>query len=82
LRGTDEAGRALSISDPGLEKMQPFLAGGGSDARQALSVRSLFGELAYTHPQFVSAVQSALDNLRSNGVRTTLTQMLAKAQAR
>ena len=82
LRGTDESGRALSISDPGLERMQPFLAAGASDARLALSVRPLFGELAFTHPQLVSAVQSALDKLRTDSVRETLAQTLGKVQIR
>ena len=82
LRGTDEDERALIISDPGLEHMQLFLAAGASDARLALSVRPLFGDLAFTHPQLVSAVQSVLDELRSNGVRATLTETLAKVQTR
>jgi mannitol 2-dehydrogenase len=82
LRGTDESGRAMDVSDPGLEHMQPFLEVGASDAGLALSVRPLFGDLAFTHPQLVSSVQSALDGLRSNGVRETLAQTLLKTQTR
>ncbi len=82
LRGTDESGRAMDVSDPGLALMQPFLAAGGCDARLALSVVPLFGDLAFTHPQLVTSVQSLLDGLRSNGVRATLTQTLQKAQKR
>jgi mannitol 2-dehydrogenase len=82
LRGTDESGRAMDVSDPGLELMQPFLDAGASDARLALSVRPLFGDIAFAHPQLVRLVQSALDGLRSNGVRAALTQTLARVQAR
>ena len=80
LRGYDESGRILSISDPSLAYMQPFLDAGGEDARLALSVRPLFGEIAFAHPQLVSAVQTALDQLRKNRVRATLDQILKKAQ--
>ena len=79
LRGYDENGRKLSISDPSLAYMQAFLDTGGRDARLALSVRPLFGEIALTHPQLVGAVQTALDQLRKNRARATLEQILKKA---
>jgi len=81
LGGRDENGRALTISDPSLEYLKPFLDAGGSDASLALSVRPLFGELAFTHPQLVSKVQTSLDELRSHGVRAAITQMLEQVQA-
>ena len=59
----------MDVSDPGLEYMQPFLAAGAGDARLALSVLPLFGDIAFAHPQLVTSVQLALDGLRSNGVR-------------
>ena len=80
LRGHDENGRALAISDPSLEWMKPFLDTGGSDARVALSVRPLFGELAFTHTQLVTTVQAHLDRLRSRGVRPAITQTLDHAE--
>jgi mannitol 2-dehydrogenase len=80
LRGYDESGRKLSISDPSLAYMQPFLDAGGEDARLALSVRPLFGEIAFAHPQLVSAVQTALNQLRENRVRATLEQILKRAK--
>ena len=54
LRGHDENGRTLTISDPQLACMKPFIDDGGSDASLALSVRPIFGELALNHPQFTS----------------------------
>jgi len=80
LRGHDENGRVLNISDPALESLGPFLDAGADNATLALSVRSLFGELAFHHPQIVSAVQTALDQLRRQGVRAAVTQTLAKAK--
>jgi mannitol 2-dehydrogenase len=81
LRGRDENGRVLTISDPLLECMKPFLDGGGGNASVALSVRALFGELAFTHPQLVGKVQASLDALRSRGVRAAITQTLEQAEA-
>jgi mannitol 2-dehydrogenase len=80
LRGHDENGRTLAISDLSLEWMKPFLDTGGSDARVALSVRPLFGELAFTHTQLVTTVQAHLDRLRSHGVRPAITQTLDHAE--
>ncbi|MGO9336010.1 MAG: mannitol dehydrogenase family protein [Terracidiphilus sp.] len=82
LRGYDESGRKLTISDPSLAYLQPFLGAGGGEARLALSVRPLFGEIALTHPQIVSAVQTSLDELRTAGVRAAISQMLAKVEIR
>ncbi len=80
LRGYDESGLKLSISDPLIAYLGPFLDAGGGEATLALSVRPLFGELVFTHPQIVSAVQTALDELRANGVRRAVGQMLAKVE--
>jgi mannitol-1-phosphate/altronate dehydrogenase len=60
--------------------LKPFQDAGGSDARLALSTRSLFGDVAATHPQLVTQVQSALDELRSHGVRAAIEQTIQQAQ--
>ncbi len=80
LRGSDEEGRVLTISDSSLACMRPFMDSGCSDARLALSVRALFGELAFTYPQLVSTVQMNLDELRSHGVRAAIKRMLGEVQ--
>jgi mannitol 2-dehydrogenase len=80
LRGHDENGRGLTISDSSIGSLQPFLDAGGSDAGIALSTKALFGEFAFSHPQLVTAVQASLDQLRSQGVRATITQTLAQVQ--
>jgi mannitol 2-dehydrogenase len=80
LHGRDESGRPLTISDSSLEYLQPFLDAGASKARLALSAEPLFGDLAITHPQLVSAVQMSLDVLRSSGARAAITRTLAKVQ--
>ncbi len=81
LRGHDENGRAVAISDPLLGCLKPFLDSGGSDARLALSTRSIFGDLAFTYPQLVTMVQASLDQLRSQGVRATIAQTLEQVHA-
>jgi mannitol 2-dehydrogenase len=80
LRGRDESGRPLTISDSSLEYLQPFLDAGAGEARLALSAAPLFGDLAIVHPQLESAVQMGLDVLRSSGVRAAITQTLTKVQ--
>jgi mannitol-1-phosphate/altronate dehydrogenase len=82
LRGSDENGRTLSICDPSLGYLQTFIDAGSSEARLAFSVRPIFGEVAFTHPQLVSEVQMYLDELRKNGVRATIKHLLSKAQSR
>lgn len=82
LSGRDENGRALTISDPSLAHLKPFLDAGGSNARLALSVRPLFADIAFTHPQVVSTVQADLDELRTRGVRQAITHALAEARPR
>lgn len=81
MRGSDENGRALVISDPLVDYLRPFLDAGGSNAGLALSVRPLFGELAVTYPRMANKVQGSLDLLRSQGVRAAVTQTLNRAEA-
>lgn len=80
LRGRDENGRAMTISDPMLDRLQPYLDNGGGDAFLALSTRSIFGELAFTFPQTVKSIQGALDELRNRGVRAAITRTLSKVE--
>jgi len=81
LRGRDENGRALTVSDPLLGCLKAFLDSGGADAHLALSTRSIFGELASTYPQLVTKVQGYLDQLRSQGVRAAIAQTLEQVHA-
>jgi len=76
LNGRDENGRAMTISDPLIALMKPFLEAGGGDARLALSVGSLFGDMASSHPPVVERVQASLDDLRRSGVRAAVTKLL------
>lgn len=76
LRGTDENGRPMLMADAMIDIMQPFLASGCGNARLALTVPSLFGDLAATHPGFVAEVQADLDQLRNQGVRPTIARVL------
>ena len=80
LRGHDEKGRQMTISDPLLGVLKPFREAGGSDARLALSTRSLFGDLTANHPRLVTQVQDALDELRGHGVRAAIEQTLQQVE--
>lgn len=76
LRGEDENGRKLTISDGGLSELNAFRDAGGSDARLALTARSVFGDLATAHPGVIESVQMNLDLLRRGGVRDAITKTL------
>lgn len=67
-----------TIDDPSLPALGPFLAAGGSDARLALTVNSVFGSLAADFPQVVSAVQHHLDQLRSRDARAAIARGLQR----
>ena len=81
LKGTDEKGRQMTISDNGLSALRPYMDAGGADIRLALDVRSIFGSLAKDHPQIVTTIQSDLDALREQGVRASLSKALTLARA-
>jgi mannitol 2-dehydrogenase len=72
LRGFDENGRSMTISDKGLDELKPFRDSGCANARLALEARSVFGDLATAHPEVVEDIQAKLDELRSHGVRAAI----------
>jgi mannitol 2-dehydrogenase len=80
LRGFDENGRSMTISDGGLPALKPFKDAGGDNARLALETRSLFADLATAYPRVVESVQASLNDLRSHGVRTAITRALEVAR--
>lgn len=65
LGGANDRGRAIEIVDPALGSLDAFLRAAQSDARLALSVRSLFGDLAEAYPGFVESVQQSLQDFRT-----------------
>jgi mannitol 2-dehydrogenase len=79
-RGLDENGRAMQMADAQVELLKEFVDAGCGDARLALEVRPIFGELATTYPQLATMVQSNLDELRTHGVRAAITKVLAEVQ--
>jgi hypothetical protein len=52
---------------------------GCADARLALDVPALFGNLAAEFPAWAAMVQQNLDLLRAHGVRTTIAKVLDEA---
>jgi mannitol 2-dehydrogenase len=80
LRGFDESGRSMTISDPGLPALDAFRGAGGKSARLALETPSIFGDLATAYPRVVEAVQANLDEIRSHGVREAIARALEVAR--
>jgi mannitol 2-dehydrogenase len=78
LKGHAEDGTPITISDPLVDALSPFVASGGTDASLALSVRRVFGDLSVRHPQFAMNVQHYLNQLQAFGVRATIADALAK----
>jgi mannitol 2-dehydrogenase len=81
LRGFDENGRSMTISDGGLGSLKPFRDSGSANARLALETRAVFGDLATAHPVVVELVQAKLDDLRNHGVRAAISNTLAAPKA-
>jgi mannitol 2-dehydrogenase len=77
MGGRSELGSSFLVSDSSAHFFSEFIKQGGSDARLALSVTSVFGELAAQAPQFVSNVQVHLDRLRASGVRAGICAVTA-----
>ncbi|MGC1452963.1 MAG: mannitol dehydrogenase family protein [Candidatus Sulfotelmatobacter sp.] len=69
---------STTFEDPSIFMLRPFLAAGGSEARIALGERSLFGEIAVTHPRVVGAVQICLDAFRSREARAVIAEALLR----
>ena len=74
--GRAESGTQLVLSDPGIRALDTFLNSGAAQASLALSVRSIFGDLASRYPNFAKDVQQSLDSLRNSGIRSTIEQTL------
>jgi fructuronate reductase len=78
LRGVDEAGRAYTIDDPMAralgEHARRIDAAPDARTRAAIAVQlpAVFGDLAQS-PVFVDALATALESLRTQGVRVALT---------
>jgi mannitol 2-dehydrogenase len=77
LRGFDENGRSMTISDRGLVDLKPFRDSGCANAHLALETRAVFGDLAAVHPPIIELVQTKLGDLRNHGVRAAISNTLA-----
>lgn len=70
----------MTMADGQAALLKPFVESGCADARLALDVPALFGNLAADFPDWARTVQRDLDLLRANGVRTTIGKVLDEAQ--
>lgn len=76
--GKDEAGRPLAIVDASASLLDEFVKRGGKDVKPALSIGSVFGDLAIADGVCAAQIQHDLDSLRSIGVRATIQRVLDK----
>lgn len=81
MRGMDERGQTLEIVDASASVFQPFCVQGANDAQLALSVHSVFGDLAHAHPGFVHSVQQCLAELRTFGTREAIRRVLSRSNS-
>ena len=81
MRGTDERGRTMEIVDASWNLFQPFCADGARDARLAVSVQSVFGDIAHTRPGFVLSIQQCLSDLRTFGTREAVALALSRSKS-
>jgi fructuronate reductase/mannitol 2-dehydrogenase len=72
LRGTDLAGRPLTVDDPQAETLLPLVRSSGNDPRRLLRLRSVFGRLA-DHPEVVSELAELVELLDEEGLEAALT---------
>jgi mannitol 2-dehydrogenase len=79
MRGVDQQGKPFTVVDASSEAFRPFALTGFRDALVALSVRSVFGELA-TDAEFTSLLQSHLNALHTNSIRDVIRQGLDAAK--
>jgi mannitol 2-dehydrogenase len=80
-RGIDEHGRPMTMADGQAALLKPFVASGCAQAKLALDVPALFGNLATEFPAWAATVARDLDQLRAQGVRATITNVLNEAQS-
>jgi mannitol 2-dehydrogenase len=76
ISGADDRGHPIDIADPALGSLNAFLRSGHGHASLALSVRSLFGDLAENYPAFVESVQRSLNDFRNFGARQAIERTL------
>jgi fructuronate reductase/mannitol 2-dehydrogenase len=78
LQGTDEAGQPIEVQDPLADRLKELARAAGTDPLPLLGERSVFGDLV-DQQDFVARLQTAVEQLQADGVRSTLTARLAEA---
>jgi mannitol-1-phosphate/altronate dehydrogenase len=69
------------VDDPHAERLTALARAGGCDPRPLLAERFIFGDLAQ-NPGFAAHLADALERLRRDGVRATLTTAMTEGSAR
>jgi hypothetical protein len=70
----------MTMADGQTALLRPFVESGCANAKLALDLPALFGNLAADFPVWAATVQHDLELLRVHGVRTTIGKVLDEAQ--
>lgn len=81
MRGIDEEGGAITIVDSSAGSFAGFVRSGSRDARSALAVRSVFGDLGAADNPFTTQVTRELERLHTSGVRQATRHLLSSGSA-
>lgn len=77
MRGIDEEGRAMRVTDSSAGLWKEFVRTGCRDVKAALAVKSVFGGLGAAEDSFISQISHWLDSMERRGVRETARRALA-----
>lgn len=72
IKGVDDLGNKFEVSDPMLEEIQAKAIAGGTDPRELLSIKSLFGDDLRNDERFVATMTEALEDIARDGVLKSL----------
>ncbi|KAM5343916.1 hypothetical protein ACJ41O_012453 [Fusarium nematophilum] len=72
LHGVDDAGNSIEVDDPMRDQLQALAKAGGSDPRELLSIKMLFGDDLRGDKRFINEVTTAMELIAKDGVMATL----------
>lgn len=76
LRGVDETGAPIEITDPMAQELMGRAAANPDQPAHLLSVTEIFGSTLSTNAQVIQATKDALDAIDAMGTRDALTKLL------
>lgn len=78
LRGTDEQGNAIEITDPMSQELVSRASAHPADPAQLIGIKEIFGVNVSQSAQFIEEVHAALEQIEAMGTKDALTKLLQK----